>query len=169
VFEGEIQCRALAMQVDIYDEDGHPLTNEKGTNEKGELVCAAPFPSMPIGFWNDADGRKYHDAYFARFPNVWCHGDYAELTPRGGVIIYGRSDAVLNPGGVRIGNRGKFIVKSTRWKRLQKVLRSVRSAERRARRVFVRLRPALTLDDALKQKIRAAIRGNTTPRHVPRK
>ena len=98
VYRGELQCRGLGMKVEIFDAGGRSVRGEKG-----ELVCTAPFPSMPIGFWNDPDGRKYRAAYFERFPNVWCHGDYAELTERGGVVIYGRSDAVLNPGGVRIG------------------------------------------------------------------
>lgn len=92
VYRGELQCRGLGMAVDIYDELGRPLYREKG-----ELVCLKPFPSMPIGFWNDPDGEKYRQAYFGRFPNIWCHGDYAEVTQHDGVIIYGRSDAVLNP------------------------------------------------------------------------
>src|SRR5690606_159477 len=98
VYRGELQCRGLGMRVDIFDEHGRPLRGAPG-----ELVCTAPFPSMPIGFWNDPDGAKYRAAYFERFPNVWCHGDYAELTERGSLVIHGRSDAVLNPGGVRIG------------------------------------------------------------------
>jgi acetoacetyl-CoA synthetase len=98
VYRGELQCRGLGMAVAVYDEAGN-----ESVGRKGELVCTKPFPSMPVGFWNDPDGQKYHDAYFARFENIWCHGDYAELTPRGGLVIYGRSDAVLNPGGVRIG------------------------------------------------------------------
>ncbi len=98
VYRGELQCRGLGMKVEIFDAQGRSLRGAKG-----ELVCTAPFPSMPVGFWNDPDGRLYHKAYFARFPNVWCHGDYAELTEHDGLVIYGRSDAVLNPGGVRIG------------------------------------------------------------------
>ena len=98
VHRGELQCRGLGMAVEIWDEDGRPVVGRKG-----ELVCTRPFPCMPVGFWNDPEGTKYHDAYFARFDGVWCHGDYAELTPAGGLVIYGRSDAVLNPGGVRIG------------------------------------------------------------------
>ncbi len=164
VYEGEIQCRALAMKVEIYDEDGNPLANAKG-----ELVCTAPFPSMPIGFWNDPDGKKYHSAYFERFENVWCHGDYAALTPRGGVIIYGRSDAVLNPGGVRIGTAEIY----AQVDRLEDVIESLAIGQDWQNDVrvvlFVRLRPDLTLDDTLRQKIRIAIRSNTTPRHVPAK
>jgi acetoacetyl-CoA synthetase len=164
VYEGEIQCRALAMKVEIYDEEGHPLANEKG-----ELVCTAPFPSMPIGFWNDTDGSKYHSAYFERYPNVWCHGDYAELTPRGGVIIYGRSDAVLNPGGVRIGTAEIY----RQVDQLDEVIESLAIAQEWQNDVrvvlFVRLRAGVSLDDALRQRIRDAIRKNTTPRHVPAK
>jgi acetoacetyl-CoA synthetase len=164
VYEGEIQCRALAMKVEIYDEDGKALVGEKG-----ELVCSAPFPSMPIGFWNDPDGTKYHDAYFARFDNVWCHGDYAELTPRGGVIIYGRSDAVLNPGGVRIGTAEIY----RQVDALAEVVESLAIGQDWQSDVrvvlFVRLKPKFILDEALQKKIRDVIRQNTTPRHVPAK
>jgi acetoacetyl-CoA synthetase len=164
VYEGEIQCRALAMKVEIFDEDGKPLLNEKG-----ELVCSAPFPSMPLGFWNDPDGTKYHDAYFARFDNVWYHGDYAELTSRGGVIIYGRSDAVLNPGGVRIGTAEIY----RQVDALSEVIESLAIGQDWQNDVrvvlFVKLKPGLVLDDALRGKIREAIRRNATPRHVPAK
>ncbi|HYM33829.1 MAG TPA: acetoacetate--CoA ligase, partial [Steroidobacteraceae bacterium] len=164
VYEGVIQCRALGMKVEIYDEDGYMLEGEKG-----ELVCTKPFPSMPIGFWNDAGGKKYHDAYFARFPNVWHHGDYAELTPRGGVIIYGRSDAVLNPSGVRIGTAEIY----RQVDALEEVAESLAIGQDWQNDVrvvlFVRLRPGLVLDDLLQKKIRDAIRKNTTPRHVPTK
>ena len=98
VWRGEIQCRGLGMKVEVFDENGAAMRGAKG-----ELVCTAPFPSMPIGFWDDADEKKYRAAYFEKYPNVWCHGDYVELTAHDGMIIYGRSDAVLNPGGVRIG------------------------------------------------------------------
>ena len=98
VWRGELQCRGLGMEVDVCDDDGRPVRGDKG-----ELVCTSPFPSMPVGFWNDPDGAKYRGAYFERFPGVWCHGDYVELTAHDGMIIYGRSDATLNPGGVRIG------------------------------------------------------------------
>jgi acetoacetyl-CoA synthetase len=164
VYRGEIQCRGLGLAVKVYDENGKPVIGEKG-----ELVCARPFPSMPVGFWNDADGRKYHDAYFARFPNVWCHGDYMEITERGTCVIYGRSDAVLNPGGVRIGTAEIY----RQVEQLNEVMESLvigQDWERDVRVVlFVRLRDGLTLDDALTKKIRTQIRNNTTPRHVPAK
>ncbi|MFO8148984.1 MAG: acetoacetate--CoA ligase, partial [Trueperaceae bacterium] len=96
---GELQCRGLGMAVDVWDDDGRPVA----VGVKGELVCTRPFPSMPVGFWDDPDGARYRAAYFERFPGVWAHGDYAERTPSDGLVIHGRSDAVLNPGGVRIG------------------------------------------------------------------
>ena len=137
--------------------------------EKGELVCTAPFPSMPVGFWNDPDGAKYRDAYFARFPGVWCHGDYMEITPRGSVIIYGRSDAVLNPGGVRIGTAEIY----RQVEQLAEVVESLvigQDWDNDVRVVlFVRLREGLELDEALVKKIKQQIRTNTTPRHVPAK
>jgi acetoacetyl-CoA synthetase len=164
VYEGEIQCRGLGMQVEIYDEDGHPVTGEKG-----ELVCTAPFPSMPIGFWNDPDGVKYRGAYFERFPNVWCHGDYAELTVHGGVIIYGRSDAVLNPGGVRIGTAEIY----RQVDQLEEVMESLAIGQEWLDDVrvvlFVRLKSDVKLDASIQKKIRDAIRQNTSPRHVPAK
>jgi acetoacetyl-CoA synthetase len=135
--------------------------------EKGELVCTAPFPSMPIGFWNDASGSKYRAAYFERFPNVWHHGDYAEITEHDGVVIYGRSDAVLNPGGVRIGTAEIY----RQLDRIEEVAESVAISQQWHGDVrivlFVRLREGLTLDDTLRDKIRNTIRANTTPRHVP--
>jgi acetoacetyl-CoA synthetase len=101
VWRGELQCRGLGMAVDVFDDEGR--SHSAWLRRRGELVCTAPFPSMPIGFWNDPDGAKYRAAYFERFPGVWCHGDYVELTEHGGLIFHGRSDATLNPGGVRIG------------------------------------------------------------------
>ncbi len=164
VWKGEIQCRGLGLKVEVYDDDGRPVIGEKG-----ELVCSAPFPSMPVGFWNDPDGSKYHDAYFARFAGVWCHGDYMELTPRGTAVIYGRSDAVLNPGGVRIGTAEIY----RQVEQLPEVVESLvigQDWERDVRVVlFVRLRDGLTLDQALTDKIKRQIRTNTTPRHVPAK
>jgi acetoacetyl-CoA synthetase len=164
VYRGEIQCRGLGMKVEVYDEHGRPVCGEKG-----ELVCSRPFPSMPIGFWNDPDGKKYRDAYFAKYPNVWCHGDYVELTAHGGMIIYGRSDAVLNPGGVRIGTAEIY----RQVEQLEEVLESLVIGQEWNKDVrvvlFVKLREGLKLDDALIDKIKNRIRVNTTPRHVPAK
>ena len=164
VYRGEIQCRGLGMKVEVYDEAGRPVYAKKG-----ELVCTRPFPSMPIGFWNDPEGKRYHDAYFAKYPNLWCHGDYVELTERGGMIIYGRSDAVLNPGGVRIGTAEIY----RQVEQLDEVLESLVIGQDWNKDVrvvlFVKLREGLALDDALIEKIRNRIRANTTPRHVPAK
>ena len=164
VYRGELQCRGLGLRVEIFDETGRPVRAERG-----ELVCSAPFPSMPIGFWNDADGQRYRAAYFERFPGVWHHGDYAELTEHDGIVIYGRSDAVLNPGGVRIGTAELYAAIAC----CDEVLESIAVGQdwRGDVRVvlFVRLREGLELDDALKRKIRAQIRTRTTPRHVPAK
>jgi acetoacetyl-CoA synthetase len=162
VHEGELQCRGLGMKVEIYDDAGRPVENEKG-----ELVCSAPFPSMPVAFWNDPDGSRYHAAYFERFANVWCHGDYALLTPRGGLVIYGRSDAVLNPGGVRIGTAEIY----RQVEKLPEILESVAVGQEWQNDVrvvlFVKLREGIELDDDLRKTIRDTIRANTTPRHVP--
>ncbi len=168
VWRGELQCRGLGMRVDVFDDDGRPLRGEKG-----ELVCAAPFPSMPVGFWNDPDGAKYRAAYFEKFPGIWCHGDYVELTAHDGLIIYGRSDAVLNPGGVRIGTAEIY----RQVEQLDEIMESLvvgqewPPAQPSDVRVvlFVRLREGLVLDDALVEKIRQRIRSNATPRHVPAK
>jgi acetoacetyl-CoA synthetase len=152
------------MKVEVYDENGKPVYGKKG-----ELVCTRPFPSMPIGFWNDPGGKRYHDAYFAKYPNIWCHGDYVELTGRGGMIIYGRSDAVLNPGGVRIGTAEIY----RQVEQLDEVLESLVIGQDWNRDVrvvlFVKLREGLALDEALTEKIKNQIRANTTPRHVPAK
>ncbi|MGE5617126.1 MAG: acetoacetate--CoA ligase, partial [Bacillota bacterium] len=162
VWRGELQCRMLAMKVEVFDDEGKAVAGEKG-----ELVCTAPFPTMPLGFWNDPDGSKYHAAYYERYPNVWRHGDWSEITPHGGMIIYGRSDAVLNPGGVRIGTAEIY----RQVEKLDEVVESIVIGQewRADVRVvlFVRLRDGLTLDEALQKKIRDVIRTNTTPRHVP--
>jgi acetoacetyl-CoA synthetase len=168
VWRGELQCRGLAMQVDVFDETGRPVRGEKG-----ELVCTAPFPSMPIGFWNDPDGAKYRSAYFERFPGVWCHGDYVELTAHDGMIFHGRSDATLNPGGVRIGTAEIY----RQVEQMPEVVESLvigqdwPPGEVGDSRVilFVRLRDGMVLDTALADRIKAHIRANTTPRHVPAK
>jgi acetoacetyl-CoA synthetase len=162
VWRGEIQCRALGMKVEVWNEQGRPVVEQKG-----ELVCTMSFPSMPVGFWNDPDGRKYHTAYFERFPGVWTHGDYCEITAHDGVIIFGRSDAVLNPGGVRIGTSEIY----RQVEQLPDVLESLvigQQWEGDERIVlFVKLRDGLTLDQAQMDLIRGQIRRNTTPRHVP--
>jgi acetoacetyl-CoA synthetase len=162
VYRGEIQGRGLGMAVEVWDRDGHAVTGERG-----ELVCTRAFPSMPLGFWNDADGSRYRAAYFRRFPGVWHHGDYATLTEHDGIIILGRSDAVLNPGGVRIGTAEIY----RQVEKLDEVLESLAVAQewRNDVRVvlFVRLRPGLALTAELEARIRATIRENTTPRHVP--
>ena len=164
VRRGEIQMRGLGMDVQVWNEAGEPVVGEKG-----ELVCTKPFPAMPVGFWDDPDGSRYRAGYFARFPHVWCHGDYAEITPSDGVVIHGRSDAVLNPGGVRIGTAEVY----RQVEQEGEVLESVcvgQTWEGDVRVVlFVRLRDGLTLDDALKDRIRRRIRTNCTPRHVPSK
>jgi acetoacetyl-CoA synthetase len=162
VWRGEIQVRALGMRVEVFNDRGDPVRGQKG-----ELVCTMPFPSMPIGFWNDPDGRKYRAAYFEKYPGVWQHGDYVELTDHDGMIIYGRSDAVLNPGGVRIGTAEIY----RQVEQLEEIVESLvvgQQWENDERIVlFVRLRDGVALSDELRQRIRDRIRGNTTPRHVP--
>jgi acetoacetyl-CoA synthetase len=164
VWRGEIQAAWLGMAVEAFDEEGRPARGEKG-----ELVCTRPFPSMPVGFWNDADGRKYFNAYFAKFPNVWCHGDWVERTARGGWVIYGRSDATLNPGGVRIGTAEIY----RQVEQLDEVVEALvigQDWQGDVRVVlFVRLREGAALDTALIDRIKRKIRDNTTPRHVPAK
>ena len=164
VWRGEIQARALGMRVEVFNENGQPVQREKG-----ELVCTMAFPSMPVGFWNDPDGRKYHAAYFERFPGVWRHGDWAEITEHDGVIIYGRSDAVLNPGGVRIGTAEIYrqveqldeivesLVIGQQWENDERIV------------LFVRLREGQKLTPEIEERIRLRIRANTSPRHVPAK
>jgi acetoacetyl-CoA synthetase len=162
VYSEELQCKSLGMNTLAYNLDG-----ESVVCEKGELVCATPFPSMPIYFWNDADGRKYHKAYFEKFPDVWTHGDFIEITERGGIIVYGRSDTVLNPGGVRIGTSEIY----RPVEEMQEIIDSLVIAqpwESDVRIVlFVVLRDGILLDDDLVYKIKSAIRRDTTPRHVP--
>ena len=162
VWRGEIQMRGLGMKVQVWDENGKSVM--KG---KGELVCVAPFPCMPIGFWNDPEGEKYHAAYFAKYSNIWHHGDWVELTDHGGIIVYGRSDAVLNPGGVRIGTAEIY----RQVEQLEEILESIvigQDWDNDVRVVlFVRLKAGTVLDEPLKDKIKKQIRANTTPRHVP--
>ncbi|MBD3222893.1 acetoacetate--CoA ligase, partial [bacterium] len=164
VRRGELQSVGLGMAVETYDDQGRPVRGEPG-----ELVCTRTFPSMPTGFWNDPDGARYRAAYFERFPGVWHHGDWCELRPEGGVVITGRSDAVLNPGGVRIGTAEIYrvveqfdevlesLVTSQDWNGDQRVV------------LFVHLRDGLELDEDLRERLRARIRREETPRHVPAK
>jgi len=164
VYRGEIQCRGLGMAVEIFDEAARPVLGVRG-----ELVCTAPFPSMPVGFWNDPQGAKYRAAYFERFPGVWYHGDYAALTEHDGVIIYGRSDAVLNPGGVRIGTAEIYSAVES-LPQIAEALAIGQDWHGDVRVVlFVRLNAGTQLDEALKKEIRNTIRTNTTARHVPAK
>jgi acetoacetyl-CoA synthetase len=162
VWRGEIQVPGLGMDVAVYDDEGRAVQGQKG-----ELVCRRPFPSMPLGFWNDADGARYRAAYFDRFPGAWCHGDYAEATAHGGFVIHGRSDAVLNPGGVRIGTAEIY----RQVEQLPEILECVavgqhwQGDERIV--LFVRLREHVRFDAALAARVRDQVRRNTTPRHVP--
>ncbi|RZW22010.1 MAG: acetoacetate--CoA ligase [Desulfobulbaceae bacterium] len=164
VFEGELQCRALGMKVFAYDEDGKPVIGQQG-----ELVCTAPFPSMPLYFWDDESGKKYHAAYFDRYPGVWTHGDFIEVTERGGIIMYGRSDATLNPGGVRIGTAEIYpildeidmiedsVVVGQQWQNDVRVI------------LFVKMKPGVTLTEEIRDQVKTAIRNFASPRHVPAK
>ncbi len=164
VYASELQCRGLGMDVDAFDEEGKSVRNQQG-----ELVCKSPFPSMPIYFWNDPDFEKYHAAYFDVYPNIWRHGDFIEINDRGGVVMYGRSDATLNPGGVRIGTAEIYrimdqieeiedsVVVGQEWKNDVRVI------------LFVKMAEGAELTQALKDKIRLLIRNNASPRHIPRK
>ncbi len=164
VYRGEIQGAGLGMAVDIFDDDGKPIT---GT--PGELVCTRPFPSMPVQFWNDTNGSRYRAAYFERFENIWCHGDWVEKTPQGGFIIHGRSDATLNPGGVRIGTAEIY----RQVEQVEGILESIAVGQDFDDDVrvilFVVLKPGTTLDEALIKEIKTRIRNGASPRHVPAK
>jgi acetoacetyl-CoA synthetase len=164
VYAAELQCRGLAMKVEAFDENGKPVINRQG-----ELVCTAPFPSMPIYFWNDPNNRKYLDAYFDVYPNVWRHGDFIEINARGGLVIFGRSDATLNPGGVRIGTAEIYrqvdqlkeiedsIVVGQNWKKDVRII------------LFVKMSEGYELTEGLKDTIKKTIRTNASPKHVPAK
>ena len=164
VYAGELQCRPLGMNVEAFDENGKPIRNQQG-----ELVCTTPFPSMPIYFWDDPEGEKYYSAYFDVYPNIWRHGDFIEINDRGGVVIYGRSDATLNPGGVRIGTAEIYrhveqmdeiedsLVIGQPWKNDVRVI------------LFVKMAEGHELTDEIKNKIRSTLRANASPRHVPAK
>jgi acetoacetyl-CoA synthetase len=162
VYSGEIQCRGLGMKVEAYNESVNSVIDEKG-----ELVCSEPFPSSPIYFWNDADNEKYKKAYFDRFPNVWHHGDFIKITKNGGVVVYGRSDATLNPGGVRIGTAEIYRVVDS----IEEVIDSLVVGQNWKNDVriilFVVLKNEITLDEKLVERIKNRIRLSATPRHVP--
>lgn len=164
VYPGELQCRGLGMKVYAYDDDATPVIDQQA-----ELVCCAPFPSMPVSFWGDTDGSKYHSAYFDQYPGIWAHGDFIQITPRGGVIMFGRSDTTLNPGGVRIGTAEIYrrldameeledsVVVGQSWNNDIRVI------------LFVKMTEGFTLTKELENKIRGDIRANASPRHVPAK
>ncbi|OEU79032.1 MAG: acetoacetate-CoA ligase [Desulfobulbaceae bacterium C00003063] len=164
VYSGELQCRGLGMKVFAYDDNGEPLVGEQG-----ELVCTAPFPSMPIYFWDDEDGKKYHSAYFEDYPGIWAHGDFIEITEKGGVIMYGRSDATLNPGGVRIGTAEIYRI----MERMEEIEDSVvvgQEWDNDTRVIlFVKMKSGCDLSNDLKDRIKKNIRTNASPRHVPAK
>ncbi len=168
VYRGELQTRGFGMRVEVWNESGEPVVGEPG-----ELVCTAPFPSMPVAFWNDPDGARYRAAYFEKWPGVWSHGDWVELTAHGGLVIYGRSDATLNPGGVRIGTAEIY----RQVEHMPEVLESVVIGQTVTTKrgiddrivLFVKLQPGLLLDDALRDRVRRQIRQNVTPHHVPKK
>jgi acetoacetyl-CoA synthetase len=167
VYRGELQMRGLGMAVDVYDDNGRPVREAPG-----ELVCTRPFPSMPVAFWNDPDGALYRAAYFEQIPGVWRHGDWAEITPHDGLVIHGRSDATLNPGGVRIGTAEIY----RQVEQIPEVVESLvveqtigEAAGTDSRVVlFVRLREGVALTDTLQAAIRTRIREHTSPHHVPR-
>ncbi|HZP12864.1 MAG TPA: acetoacetate--CoA ligase [Nevskiaceae bacterium] len=164
IVRGELQCRGLGMAVDAFDAQGRPVRGEPG-----ELVCTKAFPSMPIGFWNDGDGKKYRAAYFERFPGVWHHGDWCEITERGTVIIQGRSDATLNPGGVRIGTAEIYRVVEAVPEIVESVAVGFRHDNDERVILFVRLRDGERFTESLEQKLKSAIRAQLSPRHVPSK
>jgi len=164
VYKGEIQAAALGMDVQVWDDDGGAMSQGKG-----ELICAHAFPSMPIGFLNDEGGSKYHNAYFDRYPNIWCHGDFAEWTENGGMIIHGRSDATLNPGGVRIGT-AEIYNQVEQLTEVEEGLCIGQEWDRDVRVVlFVRLKEDHQLDEDLIARIKQKIRTGASPRHVPAK
>ena len=172
VWRGELQTRGLGMAVEVFDEQSQPVQGRRG-----ELVCTKPFPSMPVAFWNDPDGSKYRSAFFDRFPNVWCQGDWAELTVHDGVIVHGRSDTTLNPGGVRIGTAEIYreverlaeVVESVVVEQEMVPLQSGVHGPPDTRIVlFVRLREGLALNEELRERIRRSIRESTSPHHVPK-
>ena len=164
VYRGEIQALALGMATNVFDSNGSPVRGRKG-----ELVCTASFPSLPIGFWNDPDGSRYYAAYFERFPNVWCHGDFVEITKNEGMIIYGRSDATLNPGGVRIGT-AEIYRQVEAFVNIEEAICIGQDWDNDTRIIlFVRMAKGKELDESLVARIRERVRKNCSPRHIPAK
>ncbi len=164
VYAGELQCRGLALNVKAYDEEG-----KSRISYKGELVCTSPFPSMPLFFWNDTDGKKYHNAYFDVYPGIWRHGDFIEINEQGGVVIYGRSDSTLKPGGVRIGTAEIYSIVEA-FNEIEDSLVIGQDWDFDVRVIlFVKLKDDIELNEGLIQKIKNAIRTNSSPRHVPAK
>jgi len=164
VISGEIQCRGLGMAVDVFDEEGNSVTDTPG-----ELVCTKPFPSMPVMFWNDPDGKKYQEAYFDYYPNVWRHGDWTKLTRRGTLVIFGRSDATLNPGGVRIGTAEIYKVVESFEEILESIVIGQEWEDDIRIVLFVKLKEKISLDEKLKTEIKNKLRQLVSPRHVPAK
>lgn len=164
IYSGELQCRGLGLKVEIFDEQGQAICEQKG-----ELVCTAPFPSMPVYFYDDSDGKKYHHAYFAKFPNVWAHGDFAELTTHDGLIIYGRSDAVVNPGGIRIGTAEIYRIVEKIAEITESLVIEQQWQDDTRLILFVKLQPNTALTDDLKNHIKQKLRDEASPRHVPAK
>ena len=164
VISGEIQCRGLGMAVDVFDEEGNSVTDTPG-----ELVCTKPFPSMPVMFWNDPDGKKYQEAYFDYYPNVWRHGDWTKLTKRGSLVIFGRSDATLNPGGVRIGTAEIYKVVESFEEILESIVIGQEWEDDIRIVLFVKLKEKASLDEKLKTEIKNKLRQLVSPRHVPAK
>ena len=162
VYRGELQCSGLAMDVDAFDHKG-----KSSRNAKGELVCKKAFPSMPIYFWNDPDGQKYHNAYFDKFENIWYHGDYIEINDHGGVTIFGRSDATLNPGGVRIGTAEIYRVVEQMAEVADSLVVGVQSNGDEQVALFLKMDEGAILNDNLINQIKSSIRANCSPRHVP--
>ncbi len=162
VYPEEIQCKGLGMKVEAFNDKGEPVTGEKG-----ELVCTEPFPSMPVYFWDDESGEKYRKAYFDKYPGVWTHGDYIKITENGGIIVYGRSDATLNPGGIRIGTAEIYRVVEEQDEIADSIAVGKKFNGDEKIILFVALRENIKLNKALKDKIKLELKQKATPRHVP--
>jgi acetoacetyl-CoA synthetase len=162
VYRGEIQCKGLGMDIDCFDASGHSLIDRQG-----ELVCKSAFPSMPVYFWNDPDGKKYQGAYFSTFPGIWHHGDYIQISKHGGIVMLGRSDATLNPGGVRIGTAEIYPVVENMEEISDSVVVGQHYQGDERVILFVKLAADQVLTEELKRKVSQQIKANCSPRHVP--